>query len=276
MLAGLASAGDSSYAPRIGFMNNLSYGLVSAVALFLGMLAALEIGRAIGRRRFSRDEEKARAGLGAVEGAVFALLGLLIAFTFSGAAARFDTRRELIVQEANAIGTAWLRLDLLPPDTQPALRDLFRSYLDARLAAYEKVPDMKSVQAELSRANALQSEIWNGAISASQRAPNPLHASLIYALNEMFDITTTRTMAAKVHPPMLIFLMLGALALVSSLLAGYAMAGGRTRSWTHVIGFALIMAITVYVILDLEYPRVGFLRVDDFDQALKDLRQSMK
>jgi len=72
------------------------------------------------------DPEGARAGAGAVEGSVFGLLGLLIAFTFSGAAFRFDARRQLAVEETNAIGTAYLRLDLLPADKQPALRDSFR------------------------------------------------------------------------------------------------------------------------------------------------------
>ena len=118
------------------------------------MILLLELGRRLGRRRQGRDEEGARAGLGAVEGAVFTLLGLLIAFTFSGAASRFDMRRQLIGQEANAIGTAWLRLDLLPAQAQPELRDLFRRYLDLRLAAYRKMPDVEAALAELSQAKA--------------------------------------------------------------------------------------------------------------------------
>jgi hypothetical protein len=77
------------------------------------------------------------------------------------------------------------------------------------------------------------------------------------------------------HPPPIIFAMLGVLALMSSLLAGYAMAGGKTRSWIHIIGFALIMATTVYVILDLEFPRLGMIRIDAADRALIELRQSM-
>jgi hypothetical protein len=76
-----------------------------------------------------------------VEGSVFGLLGLLVAFTFSGASSRFDTRRHLIVEETNAIGTAYLRLDVLPSTVQPALRDSFRRYLDSRLAIYRKLPD---------------------------------------------------------------------------------------------------------------------------------------
>lgn len=256
----------------------MSQSLVSlsfAVGLMIGMIALIEFGRRLGRRRLSKAEEGARAGLGAVEGAVFTLMGLLVAFTFSGAATRFDQRRELIVMEANAIGTAWLRLDLLPAATQPELRDLFRRYLDARLAAYEKVPDMTAAQAELARADALQREIWARATAACRESANPLTAQVVPALNEMFDIASTRAASTKIHPPAIIFIMLGVLALMSSLLAGYGMAGGKSRSWIHMLGFAVILGATVYVILDLEFPRHGLIRVDKFDRLLFDVRQSM-
>jgi hypothetical protein len=248
--------------------------ILFAVGLFIGMVLLLELGRRLGRRRLGKDEEGARAGLGAVEGAVFALMGLLIAFTFSGAAARFDTRRQLIVDEANAIGTAWLRLDLLPAAAQPELRELFRRYLDGRLAVYQ-MPDVKAALAELAKPNALQGDIWSRATVACRESANPLTAQLIPALNQMFDIASTRTAVTQIHPPTIIFIMLGVLALMSALLAGYAMAGGKSRSWIHMLGFALIMASTVYVILDLEFPRLGFIRVDAMDRVLVELRQSM-
>ncbi len=92
----------------------------------------------------------------------------------------------------------------------------------------------------------------------------------------MFDITTTRTLAAMTHPPTVIPVMLGVLVLIGSLFAGVGMAAGRSRSWIHVIGFAAILAVTMYVILDLEHPRLGLINVDAFDQALVALRQSMK
>ena len=117
--------------------------LLTALSLFVGMVVLLEVGRRIGIRRRQRDAEGAREGVGAVEGAIFALLGLLIAFTFSGAAARFDQRRHLIVEETNAIGTAYLRVDLVAPDLQSALRESFRRYLEARLDVYRKIPDSK-------------------------------------------------------------------------------------------------------------------------------------
>lgn len=251
--------------------------MLYAAGLFVGMLVLLNAGRRLGTRRLAVDAEGARTGVGAIEGSVFGLMGLLISFTFYGAAARFDSRRQLVVEEANAIGTAYLRLDLLPSQAQPALREKFRQYVDSRLEVYIKVPDIDAALAELARSNIIQGEIWNEAVAACQAKSDTATTNLlITALNQMIDITTTRTMAARIHPPPIIFALLGALSLATSLLAGYGMAGGKTRNWLHELGFAAILAVTVYVILDIEYPRQGLIRVDDFDQVLRDVRQSMK
>jgi hypothetical protein len=250
------------------------------LGLFLGMLLFLDIGRRIGARRRAQDPEGAGAGTGAVDGAVFALLGLLVAFTFSGAAARFDTRRALIVEEANAIGTAYLRLDVAPASAQPALRDLFRRYVDSRLETYRKfrkLSDLDAAKAELAQSAKLQADIWNQAVAAGrlEGAPPAAAMLLLPALNQMIDITTTRTMAGQIHPPMVIFLMLFGLALASALLAGYGMAGGKSRDWLHMLAFAAVLALAIYVIIDIEYPRLGLIRVDAFDQVLVEVRASM-
>jgi hypothetical protein len=256
---------------------NLSVALLEAVGLFFGMLLLLEAGRQLGLRRQKKDTDGARAGLGAVEGAIFGLLGLLVAFTFSGAAARFDARRQLTIQEANNIGTAWLRLDLLPADAQPALRGHFRSYLDSRIETYRLFSDPAAAAKELAVSLRLQGAIWKEAVAASAR-PEAGRADtlLLPALNEMFDIVTTRTMASRTHPPPIVFWMLGTLVLSGALFAGFGMAGGRTRSWVHYLGYAGIMALTVLVTLDLEYPRLGMIRVDAADQALVEVRAGMK
>jgi hypothetical protein len=206
---------------------------------------------------------------------VFGLLGLLVAFTFSGAAAPFDIRRQLIVEETNAIGTAYLRLDLLPPAAQPALRERFRQYVEARLAAYRQLPDIAAAQAEESRAMQIQGDIWHQAVAACQEAGVP-HATMLLlpALNAMLDLTTTRTLATRMHPPTIIFGMLFGLALASALLAGYGMAGTQSHRW--LLAFAAVIAGVVYVILDLEFPRLGWSRFQAFDQALVELRQSMQ
>ncbi|MFN8008405.1 MAG: hypothetical protein U0V70_15560 [Terriglobia bacterium] len=114
-------------------MNVAIAGGLFALALLIGMLLFIEIGLRLGRSHEKKNLGGKTVGFGAVEGAVFGLMGLLVAF-FSGAASRFDTRRQLVIEEANAIGTAYLRLDVLPRPVNP-LSDEFRRYLDARIAA---------------------------------------------------------------------------------------------------------------------------------------------
>src|SRR5262245_2274359 len=115
----------------------------TALGLLAGILLFLALGRALGRRAIARHDPNGLLGGGSLEAAVFGLLGLLIAFTFSGALTRFDQRRAQVVDEANAIGTAYLRIDLLPAASQPPLRAMFREYVDARLATYRKLPDLE-------------------------------------------------------------------------------------------------------------------------------------
>ena len=244
------------------------------VVLFLAILAFLELGRRLGARRLARDPEGSERGLSSIEGALFGLLGLLIAFTFSGAASRFEDRRGLVVEEANDIGTAYLRVDLLPPEAQEPMRDLFRRYTDSRIETYRLVEDLPAAMASLQVTAALQKEIWKAAVEQA-RAGGPVAILLLPALNEMIDITTTRTMATRRHPPGVIFGLLAGLALGCSLLAGYGMSGARRRSFVHMALFGLLITITIYLIVDLEYPRAGLIRVDDFDQAIVDVRRSM-
>lgn len=258
-------------------MTALGWGWLFVAFLFLGMFVLIEVGRRIHLRQRAKHADGASPGLGAVEGAVFGLMGLLVAFTFSGAAARFEARRHLIVEEANDIGTAYLRLDLLPPAAQPPLRERFREYIDARLAIYRAFPDVQTVRSQHEQAIRLQAEIWRGAVAASQESPSPQAAMLLLpALNAMIDVTTTRTAAVRTHPPVILFGLLGALALASSLLAGYGMAGTPSRSWLHILGFVVILGLTIYIIFDLEFPRMGIIRIDSFDRVLEDVRASMR
>ena len=250
---------------------------IFAISLFLGMLLLLEVGRRLAIRERARGSENEPRGIGAVEGAVFALFGLLLAFTFSGAVERFDKHRELIAEETNAIGTAYLRLDLLPQSAQPALRSSFAQYLDARLEVYRKLPDIKAAKAALTTSTHLQNQIWTQAVDASRLTDTHPDAAklLLPALNTMIDITTTREMAANLHPPMIIFVLLFTLGLACSVLAGYGMAASP-RSWPHILGFTAVTVITVFVVLDIEYPRHGLFRADAYDQVLIDLREGMK
>ena len=142
---------------------------------------------------------------------------------------------------------------------------------------YRSFPDIAAVKQQLAKANGLQLDLWRQAIAAVRADGAPPQAAVVVlpALNAMIDITTTQTMAAQLHPPSIIFVMLFALALVCALLAGYGMADRKSRSWLHMLSFAFVISAAVFVILDMEFPRLGLIQVDAFDQALADLRESM-
>jgi hypothetical protein len=256
-------------------VTNIGVGIGLFVALFAALIACLEAGRRVGRKAFGGDRAHP-SGLGTVEAVTFGLLGLLLALTFSGAAARLDTRRGQIVDEANAIGTAWLRLDVLPASAQPKLRDAFRKYTDSRIAVYRTFSEsgVDAARAEYARSSALQQEIWTGAVAAARDIP-PATIVVLPALNEMFDVAATRLAATEMHPPAIVYVVLALISLVCGFLVGYEMGGTETASRVHMVVLAFVLSFTFYVILDFEYPRLGFIRIDDFDNLLVQVRASM-
>ncbi len=236
----------------------------------------MRIGWRIGRKRLLALGEDWQAGLGTLNGAVFGLMGLLVAFTFTGAATRFDARRSLVTEHVNAIGTAWLRLDLLAAPEREKARDGFRRYVDTQLEILGNSGNNDAVRAGMGRLSSIQQEIWETLIQAVKSDKSlPLTQVVLPPVNEMFDLSTTRYMAARQHPPVAVFLMLGLLVLVSGLVAGFGMAKAARQSALHLFGFAALMALSVYLILDIEYPRLGIIRIDSFDQAMIELRASM-
>ena len=258
-------------------MNQAQWAILLCAGVFIGMVICLDVGFRIGYRNFRNDPVAAHKGLGSIEAAVFALLGLLLAFAFSGGVSRLDGRRQLIVQEANAIGTAYLRVDLLPVADQPEMRRMFREYVDVRLKTYDNVRDPNAFAEDTARAVQMQQDIWSRAVTASAADPNrDLGRLLLPAINEMIDVTTSRTVALHTRLPALIFGLLISMALLSGVFAGYAMAERKRRSWLHVIFYSLVVAITVYVIVDLDDPQFGLIRLRGADNAMIQLRDSMK
>jgi ABC-type glycerol-3-phosphate transport system permease component len=258
-------------------MDYTSLILVIAGLLFPVTLITMEVGRRFGRRRMAEDPEEARAGTGAVEGAVFALFGLLIAFTFTSAALRYETRRELMVQHTNAIGTAWLRLNLLPTEVQLALQKDLRLFVDGIIKVHQQAGDKKALNQTKAYLEKLQDKIWKLAETAASRDGRPQVATLVLpALNEMFDLTASRYNAARFHVSLVILWFLIFLSLLASLLAGYAMASAKHRNWLYMILFSLLISVTLYVIFDFEYPRSGIIQLDKADHIYIELRETMR
>ena len=244
--------------------------------VFFGILLFIQVGQWLGTRFAREQTAPALTGFSTISTAIFALLGLMVAFTFSGAASRFDTRRTLTVDEANAIGTAYLRLDVLPATSQQPLRDKFRRYTEARIAVYRVLPDVEASKANAARATDLQHEIWADSITALKETPAST-LLVLSSLNAMFDIATTRSVILNTHIPSIVLATLVVLTLVCSLLIGYGLPRDRTvGTLVHSLGFALVVTTTMYVIFDLDHPRVGLIRLDYADQALFDVLATMK
>jgi len=259
--------------------NELQYTLLLVgliIGLFSGFIVLFEIGRRIGLHRMSKDPEGSHTGVAAVESAVFGLMGLLIGFTFFGAAQRFDYRRNVVVDETNRISTAYFRIDFLPAEKQPVVRKLFREYLDGRIEFYKNLTNESGVR-ESAETKALQREIWKEAVNGAKSPGAHPNVSLLFpALNDMLEITNTRTLAMQIHPPAVVYVMLIGLSLATAFLVGYQMAKAKQFNWILVAGFALVLSSVVYVILDMEYPRMGLIRMTSMDQAMVDLRNSLQ
>jgi hypothetical protein len=245
--------------------------------LIAAMLVSIEFGYRTGLRRRARSPETTRALSPVVKASVFGLMGLLIAFTFAGAGVRFDNRRMLIAEEANAIEKAYFRLDLLPPESQPQLREDFRAYVRGRLAVTRNLPNMEAVNADLKQLSTLQGKIWEEAADATKGSSSPATQMLVLsALNEMMDAATRRTVGIISHLPLLVWVLLVLTVLLGSFLTGYSMSMSRARDWLSGIIFAIVISSAIYVTFDYEYPRAGLIRVDVVDQLLVQTLERME
>jgi hypothetical protein len=255
---------DAAAIPLLSCMVPMTFRPISALLLFPAMVILFEVGR-----RF-RVRQKIDLTSATVEGAVFALFGLLLAFTFSGAMTRYDVHRQLLVEETNDIGKAYLRLDLLPASAQPALRQLFRDYTTSRLHLFDrKGPAITSQSLDL------QQKIWQRAVQGcADPGANPDATKLLLpAINDMIDVTFTRRSAFDMHPPATVYLLLFIFSCGCAFIAGYGMS--MDRSWYYAFILAITVTLTIYATLDIEYPQIGLIRLNQSDKGLTELRNSM-
>lgn len=193
---------------------------------------------------------------------------LLAAIQIGGATQRMAERRNLLVQEVNAIGTAWLRIDMINAADQPLLRDQFRRYVDGRINYYRHVANLDKRDAIAVEVAAIQKEIWASSMRAAARSSPPFAASYASAVNDMFDVSTTQTVAQKVHPPVVTYLFLCFLALVCGCFVGLNLANVKGGSLAHQALDALVMTAALHIIVGFEFPRIGTIRIDQSDALL--------
>jgi hypothetical protein len=227
-------------------------------------------------RRLPHDADSNAAVAPAV-GTVLTLIGLVLAFSFSNAAGRLDANGKSILDEANAIETGWLRIDLAEPEARPRLAEAFGAYVDARIRAYETYEervDLAEYDREVELSSRLFVELWSLAVAGT--SPSVNRALLLEALSTVRDTATTRTLAMNTHLPTAIYLFLFGIVLIGALLIGGVLAQASGPLWYYRIIVAAVLSWTVFAIMDMEYPRLGaFQLLRNADALLVELRKSM-
>jgi hypothetical protein len=238
----------------------------TSLLLALTMVCAALIGARLGRRR----NDTGPHGLGAVETGLFGLLGLLLAFTFSGAASRYDARSQLMVDTANALRTVVMRADLYPSPVRDAIRVDLREFLTAQSSFYRSEHDAQARAAAVTASDKAQQRLWAKIVAASADPGNGFASTQMVNNSErLFALTASRHVASSAHMPEAIVLLLFVLAVATAYTSGYAAGAAGSFSLPGYIAFSVLTGLVVYVTLDLDRPGQGVIRRDVQEQAIE-------
>lgn len=242
--------------------------LAATVCSLLGM----ECGYRLGRWRSERAIEEKDAPVGAMVASVLALLAFMLAFTFGLAASRFDARRQVVLEEANAIGTTWLRSRLLPQPEQSEAARLLREYVDVRVSAVKE----RKIAEGLARSEELHQKLWSQATAAATKNPASIMTGLfIQSLNELIDLHAKRILVGlRSRIPISIWAALFGLALCGMVSTGYQAGLAGTRRSPEMLVLVLAFSSVLFLVVDLDRGHEGLLQVSQ--QAMIDLQNTMK
>jgi hypothetical protein len=250
--------------------------LLIAIALLAGMLLAGELGYRIGFRGRHRHDALMRTQVISIQASTMGLLALLLGFTFSMALSRFEYRKQMVVQESNAIGTAALRAQFLPVARHAEVDTLFCRYVAIRLESVLRTcqgsPDRTRLDVEDRQ---LQLRLWRIAHEAAQEAPQSVPLGLFaQAMNEVIDVKSRRDIAVANHVPESVLLFLLAFAVLAAVVLGYGngLAGARITSLTA--AYYVIVVLVVALILDLDRPQQGLARTSQ--QSMLQLQETVE
>jgi hypothetical protein len=244
----------------------------------LVMMAGLLLAHELGVRLALRTRADAKGGTGEERGylitSALALLGLLTAFTFAAAQDRWRLRQELVIDEANAIGTTYLRFQMLEAPHRQALGQDMLLYTEARVAA-GRTPTAAATAAA-ARAEALQPRIWRDLAAAVQARPlSTLNPPLLQTTNETFDLAAARRAADEVRVPLAVVRILAVSAFAGAAMIGFA-TGRHPRQFGLFVGAMALLALAYMLILDLDRPASGSVQINQapMQRALESIRQA--
>jgi hypothetical protein len=259
---------DSFGLPKGTDMDLLDHPVALFFVVCIALLLTQEIGFRLRALTKHDDGEDGRKQVEETRNQVAILLSLLIGFAISMALGRFDERRKLVIDEANAIGTAYLRASMQVEPVKSHAPELLREYVDTRLTIFGGQASLEERDAARKRATQIQNELWSGATAASQQSPTPITATYVSALNDVFDLDSTRVAGRLNRIPWDVWMLLGALSILTSLIIGY---GQKRRAFLASIVPMLTVAIAVSLIADLDSPVSGLIQVSQQSmQSLSD------
>lgn len=252
-------------------MDSVPIGLLFVITVLI-VVGAIEAGYRMGRSAHGSSEDEKESPVSAISGTILGLLAFILAFTFAIVSDRYDARKALVRDEANAIRTAYSRSEFLPEPDHIRATALLRSYVDSRLAAVAASDMVSQLQAALSESDRIQRELWDMAVLNARRDMNSDVAALyLEALGEVTNIHWLRVaIGAQTRIPNTIWLVLYALVILAMMGVGYqtAIAGSR-RTWAILI-LALSFSLVIALIAELDRPQSGLISVTQ--RPLEDLR----
>lgn len=235
------------------------------------VLISMEFGFRIGKKRIRSEEDAKNSSTGSIVGAVLGLLAFMLAFTFGMSSQRYDTRRQLLRDEANAVHTAYLRAGFLSEPRRTEIRSLLREYVEVRLAGVRQSETALAIE----KSEEIHNQLWARSVAEGEKNPGSIVVGLyIHTLNDLIDLHALRVQAGlRSRIPPVIILVLYFVAVLAMASVGYlaGLAGRRTRfiTWALVLSFSSVM----FLIIDLDRPHEGILKVNQ--QMMLDLRKKL-
>jgi hypothetical protein len=242
--------------------------VVSALLLVLA-----EAGYRFGAAARRRNSEAAEGHSGSVQGAVLGLLGLLLGFTFAMSVGRNDMRRSLVVDEANSIGTTWLRAGFLAEPRASEVRGMLRRYAEIRLRTHEVSANDPAFKTLIAESAGIQNDLWEVTKHLAAEKPDAITSSFVTTLNETIDLQSSRLAARTNHVPGAVWLLLLVVAACSAWASGYGSGTVGHRSAFSEAVFPILIGVVITLIADIDRPNKGLIGVSQ--QPMKDLIESM-
>jgi hypothetical protein len=253
----------------MSYLNEIDAWKIS-IFIFVLVLISTFLGSIVGKSKKKKEEYLTESSN--IYGSLFGLLALILAFTYSMSIDRYDNRRQIIIQESNTISTALLRADLYPENERLLFRKDFKKYIETRINYFKVGFDSKKREQINILTHSLSDALWNRATRLSHNYSNTdATRQMIPALNEMFDITTTRLSEENAKVPDSIILLVFLLSFIISFFSGYSSTLKGNVEWLGNLCFGVMISLTVFFILDLDRPYRGLITLDNSNNSIIEL-----